>query len=1068
MVHRRAIIVLMIAPVMLVAGGCMNLRLPAIDPSGRGVFLPNPNYTTLAQDAPFSRLFHGRDVNQMPAGSVLPGPYEPALFNKHRERLSRYFQIKHGPGGTGPGIGSGIGSGIRDHFQRHGERTGNPPVFANTAEPPPCGPDGLTPDGTPCYPIGSPTQSSLAATLPGSANRPGSALGSVMANPNRTTPGCNTPSTPTARGLATPDPAYAASAQQQSLLSTQQVSLSGLARLGPGVVLARQRITARVGEEVVVLGGIQSSAGVTRPGEPVQWSMSNDSVGTFIDTARVAPAPQQRRLLGFLHRKPAAPVGGSCGNCLNSVTSARCDVLPRNPLDPNDDISLSRGQTWVSLTSGSEGASFVTLSAPQLQGRRQATARIDWIDANWDCPRPVITSMEGPGRLVLTVYKNTNKRPLEAWPVRFKILDGPRARLGNSDDNQSLDTRTDSAGRAFVDVYPIGTEANVTRVQVEIFDPNRPNDPIGRCIGYVTWSESAAIGPPPNLPPAAPALPPPAQPPPDVGGGFGDGLGDGPVYGDAPGTGGAPGFSDRPDFDPPRGDTSFPSTRPPVRGGTSPPPATQTPQRAQLAIDPQGPLTADVGSPVRYTVTVTNTSDVLAEQVFVTTPMDDRVMRMIEGGTPGVRPYENRYWAWDLGPIPGRTSKQIVILYQPVALGVFNPVFEAVGTNAITVDNDFKTQVVGKLLEVAVSSAPDPPVVGEIAEFAIQVNNLSNELMDTMLIVKNWGSGIEPVDGDGRPQPGARQIQLRVAFPRGPSDPIPVQFRALEPGTHEFDVIVEDTKSNQSATATGTLLVREPEGEPELSLRINGPPRLRAGDHEVYRFYFKNTGSVSLVDVTVDVFGNEDIQFLKATQDHTPSEDGSVLRWRLAEVRPEFGYTFEVDCRISPRPIRGQARLGVQVSTEEGYGEQFFDIEIEEGIGSSGTTAQKPPADEAKTLRAEMASRPTSVRVGEPVDVVVAVTNDNPKGFRDLQVSMEAAEGIRFQSVSGPPATTSTVGGNGRMLDFSSVREILPGEQLKFRARVIPGRKGIARLLGRVRATGLTNPLIISTEVPVN
>jgi len=38
---------LLLAGLLLVLGGCANLRLPAIDPSGRRIFLPTPSHTTI-------------------------------------------------------------------------------------------------------------------------------------------------------------------------------------------------------------------------------------------------------------------------------------------------------------------------------------------------------------------------------------------------------------------------------------------------------------------------------------------------------------------------------------------------------------------------------------------------------------------------------------------------------------------------------------------------------------------------------------------------------------------------------------------------------------------------------------------------------------------------------------------------------------------------------------------------------------------------------------------------------------------------------------------------------------
>ena len=78
---RLKLIGLLVAPWIMVAAGCANLRLPAIDPSGQRFFLPSPNYTTVADDSPVRRI--------LPRGETpRPGPYEPALFNRHRDHFS--------------------------------------------------------------------------------------------------------------------------------------------------------------------------------------------------------------------------------------------------------------------------------------------------------------------------------------------------------------------------------------------------------------------------------------------------------------------------------------------------------------------------------------------------------------------------------------------------------------------------------------------------------------------------------------------------------------------------------------------------------------------------------------------------------------------------------------------------------------------------------------------------------------------------------------------------------------------------------------------------------------------
>ena len=750
---------------MLVVCGCVGPRIPAIDPSGRSIFLPNPNYTTL--DGPLSRLLHG-GANRNAAAA--PGPYRPALLNRHREHFSQLLRQHDGSklAGLHRGIHDhmrgflagvhGLGRGFLGHLRqshlqwplhsapRHRSpflgspqsnvlgNAANAPAFQTPADPPTCGPDGNAPFGSPCYPIGSPTQSSLSATIPGSAGRVGSGLA------------CNTGSS------------------GNQLLSSQQIPLANqMAQLGPGVVLAKPRILAPVGEEVVVVGGVQSTSGVARTGEPVQWSLSNNSVGTIIDAARAGtPQTKPRRLLGFLHHTSSTPKStgaGGCGNCVQSVTSNRCSVLKRNPLDPNDDQYLSRGQTWVSLTSGSEGTSYVTLSAPNLEGCRQKTARIEWIDADWDCPRPVMTSMEGPGRLVTKVCRNSDGRPLSGWTVRYIYLDGPRVRLGNSEDDQQVEATTDANGNAVIDAYPIGTEPGTTRVGIQIIDPRLPNEPLGECIGFVTWSSSVPVGQIPDGPAPAPATPPAGPPT---------------FPSDTPTT----------PITPP---STPPATQPPFGGTTTPAPA---PRDASLAIDEiQAPRQGNVGQPLRYLVTVRNTSNTTAENVIISTTVPPNLKF---AGSRTVRPTsDGNDLYWQIGNLRPGEERTIDAVYEALDLGRVENVFFAQAANASEKNNGTMTDITGGGFQLRLLPA-DPIRAGEVATTGIQLFNGTTRPMQVDLRIHDWPEGgLASVDepdtfradtlacaaASPKPSP-CRMVHVAVQFR--------FRFRGLQPGTHSF------------------------------------------------------------------------------------------------------------------------------------------------------------------------------------------------------------------------------------------------------------------------------------------
>src|SRR5205814_825687 len=65
-------------------------------------------------------------------------------------------------------------------------------------------------------------------------------------------------------------------------------------------------------------------------------------------------------------------------------------TLDRGTPVPTDDVLVQSGQAWVTVTSPTEGTSRVTVFAPQVYGwdRRQQTASIYWVDAQWRFPPP--------------------------------------------------------------------------------------------------------------------------------------------------------------------------------------------------------------------------------------------------------------------------------------------------------------------------------------------------------------------------------------------------------------------------------------------------------------------------------------------------------------------------------------------------------------------------------------------------------------------------------------------------------------------------------------------------------
>ena len=1020
--------------VLLGTSGCANLRFPAIDPSGGRLFLPNPNYTTLARDGLLSRLHQGRLAG--PAiGIPLPGPYEPALLNRHRQgltslldhtgnTLSRLHENKHrwlGGLHDGPCL-------FRNRSRTPASLFGNL-AYPRTPIPPRCGPGGTAPPGGPCYPVGSPSASSLSATLPGSSARVGTGLNSKC------------------RGYD----------------SESGYGASRLAQVGPGVVLAQPRYTARVGEEVIVLGAIAAKSGIARGGEPVKWSLSNDSVGTIVDAAR--PATKRPRLFGLLRQ--ASMSRADCGSCVDSITSDRCRIVPRSPCDKQDDLYLSKGQTWVSLTSGSPGQSFITLAAPQLScGKRVATAIIDWTDATWECPQPVLASLER-GQLITRVFRNTDRTPIPNWKVRYTYIDGPKVSFENADSN-AIDVNTDAQGRAILDVTPSGTEPGTTRFAIQIYDPELPTQAVHQCIGYITWSESTPVGQDFEYPeePTEPGPPP-----------FGDEVDDMTVA--------EPPFT-TPTITPPRDITSTPPRDEPAP--REDPLIRTEPERTRLSVRVRGPESATVGQRITYQIEVENTGNVPAIDATVYATEPRRGLRSIQRSVSNPLKGEG-YLIWRIGNLePGRPFRfdaefEVLDMVTPELL------FEANAENAFNpVTRPIRTEVIPRDLVKVRLSPPQPfaPEVGEGVAYNVAVDNRTNRPLSVRLIIRDWTPGLKPLTSGAadapNPQTGIQFPDGIVIPPRGQSRPVPLPFETLRAGPQQFAVIatVDDPQfpNAQPDQEIGRLNVKESVGP--VSFSPPPPAQIEAGQQDSIRINVYNNQQTPLTNVILTYRGSRNLYPISnSTPGFTPQDDGLTYRWNLGTLEPGAGSTIVVGIEASRQPNR---RTGVNTvfleSTEmvlSGGGERIEipivnprnsllkrDLKTRPvGIQSLGPRVRSTTTSESNALKASL----TMEDLGGETKVAVRLENRNQDSFRDISVTISVPPNIKILNHQAPPTDRPKVSADGQHLEFGKLREILPQEQLSFRVNLNTRDQGKGKIVARVEGVGIRRPIVLTRDL---
>lgn len=263
------------------------------------------------------------------------------------------------------------------------------------------------------------------------------------------------------------------------------------------LVMTPSRIVAPVGSEVVVLAGICGGDGYFVKNQPLEWMLSNDSVGQIIE-------------VGGMHHpnfnKAISPTAKKIdGQNALGRTGLKPLMLTRGTPTPVDDIQLLKGQTFLSLSSESPGTTYLTGVAPAAEGwdRRRASTRIHWVDGNWAIPTPISATAGTVSPLTTVVTRSDGSGGVEGWKVRYSIVGGAPAEFAPA-GSQTAEATTNRNGEGIAQIRQRAGqfEPGVTQVRVDVVRPAFGQEPelvVESGLTQVTWSAPAltirAIGP---------------------------------------------------------------------------------------------------------------------------------------------------------------------------------------------------------------------------------------------------------------------------------------------------------------------------------------------------------------------------------------------------------------------------------------------------------------------------------------------------------------------------------------------------------------------------------------------
>lgn len=245
------------------------------------------------------------------------------------------------------------------------------------------------------------------------------------------------------------------------------------------------RVIAPVGTEVVLLAGLCGPDRHFVARQPIEWILSQESVGNL-----VAVGEDGASILTRLYR--SQPKKTDSGYAVG-LSSASDQVVTRGTPQPNDDIHLGKGQAWLSVTSPSEGTSYITVLAPKAKNwdQRRQTVTIQWVDAQWQMPSPLIVPAGRAARLTTNVRRAGGTLPATGWIVRYEVTGGVPAGFAPG-GQPAVEVPVDAQGNASVDMTQLATTPGATSVSIQILRPGLAGSAeriaVGQGFTSVTWS----------------------------------------------------------------------------------------------------------------------------------------------------------------------------------------------------------------------------------------------------------------------------------------------------------------------------------------------------------------------------------------------------------------------------------------------------------------------------------------------------------------------------------------------------------------------------------------------------
>ena len=753
------------------------------------------------------------------------------------------------------------------------------------------------------------------------------------------------------------------------------------------------RLLAPVGGEVVLRAGLCGDDGYLVTRQPIQWMLSADSVGTL-----VAGNTQGRSLWNRL--RDTSPPKRS-GAYTISWTSTVGQAITRGTPSPVDDVWLLKGQTWISLTSASEGVSHVTALAPSADGwdQRRQTATIHWVDAQWTFPPPAAGRVGEPRILTTNIRRPSNGNPVAGWLVRYQIVGGAPAAL-DARGVQVVDVRTDQNGNANVQVLPRGGAPGTTQLSVQVIRTSAGAGDLARLavgegVASISWNAAglaiSTTGPPVAELDSTLSFSVEVSNP---GGLAAAGIvvssevpfGLQYVSSDPPGQV----FGDRVQWrvdqlaalELRRINVNFRATRAgPVTycagarlgdGSTRDSCVTTTVLARALGLEVEGPERAEVGDQIQFRGTVTNTSDQPLAEVVVVDHFDSGLRHFnpeypaaitdspIERPLGPLAPGESRRFAVSfVVQSPGELCNTLeIITAQGASERVRKCVIASGAPLATQPELGTSDESSPRLADLAVRKTrvgPPQRRVGDSVEFSIEIRNTGPVELTQVRVVDQFEPALEPLQATtGAQQKDNQMTWYYASIGPGQIAPLTVRYRCVSPSPRACATVTvtasQELQHSQDGCVEILSAVVPPAAEPEPKIDLAPPPQ-------------------------------DEPETAEPAEDGSTQDAGEVDGPPDGLTLPDGDLILTVNDMGDPVRVGQPARYYVTIQNDRKANDKDIVLRVILPAGNDRFSATPPPGIQPTALsdgRTVTFSPIAEMRVGETVNFVIDVTLTQP------------------------------------------------------------------------------------------